>query len=104
MKVLQQGTEPNCCWEIEQTCTAEGHEEERSFGCYARLLVAEYDIYITYSTDYDDNKEYFYTFTCPCCGAKTNIPKHKIIERVRKKVMEEFLEEHPECEEDSEFC
>ena len=85
MKVLQEGN-PNG-WEIEQVCTGSGNGDG---GCKARLLVAEDDIFVTTRTYYNSETEYFYTFECPCCGVKTDIPEKDIVQRVRQKAMEKY--------------
>ena len=78
MKVLQEGN-PND-WEIEQVCTGSGNGDG---GCKARLLVAEDDIFVTTRTYYNSETEYFYTFECPCCGVKTDIPEKDIVAKRR---------------------
>ncbi len=88
MKVLQEGN-PNG-WEIEQVCTGKGNGDG---GCNARLLVSENDIYITASSDYTGETDYFYTFKCPCCGVETDIPEKDIVRRVRGKVIEKYQRE-----------
>ena len=91
MKVLQEGN-PNG-WEIEQECTGKGNGDG---GCKARLLVSEDDIYITTHTDYTGDTDYFYTFTCPCCGVMTDIPEKDIVIRVRRKAMKKYQKEQEE--------
>ena len=85
MKVLEHGN-PNG-WEIEQKCTGAGNGDG---GCGARLLVAEDDLFITSHTDYGGDTDYYYTFTCPDCGRKTDIPTKNIPHAVQDKVFNKY--------------
>ena len=86
MKILKEGNLND--WEIEQRCTGAGNDEP---GCNARLLVAEEDIFITTcSAYYNDDKEYYYTFKCPCCGALSDISDEDIPLSIRKRIMKRY--------------
>ena len=84
MKVLQKGN-PNG-WEIERDCTGQGNGDG---GCGAKLLVAEDDIFVT-SHSVIGEVDYYYTFECPECGCKTDIPEKEIPKRVCDKAMKKY--------------
>ena len=42
-------------------------------GCGAILGISKEDVYMTSSSDYTGDTDYFYTITCPCCGVETDI-------------------------------
>lgn len=81
MKVIEKG--PG--WNIEQICTGNGNG---GGGCNSRLLVEANDIYVTSSTDITGEVDYYYTFTCPVCGAETDISKSKIPANIKKLKLE----------------
>ena len=84
MKVLKEGN-PNG-WEIERDCTGEGNGDG---GCGAKLLVAEDDIFITSGSSLGET-DYYYTFECPQCKCRTDIPVKEIPMRVRNKAMDKY--------------
>ena len=71
MKVLEKG----CGWSLKQVCTGKGNGNG---GCGAKLLIERGDIYVTHSYDYGGGHERFFTFICPECGVKTDIPVIKL--------------------------
>ena len=68
MKIIKKGREQKG-WSKECTCTGSGNGDG---GCGALLLVEQADLYHTYSNCRDDSTT-FTTFTCPCCGVKTDV-------------------------------
>ncbi len=82
MKVLKKGNESKG-FETEQICTGRGNGNG---GCNARLLVSEHDIFVTSSTVHCET-DYFYTFKCPECKTKTDIPKNELPEKVKDQAM-----------------
>ncbi len=69
MQVLKKGREQRG-WSKEYTCTGKGNG---GGGCGALLLVSEYDIYQTSSSDYGGGTDYYKTFSCSECGVETDI-------------------------------
>lgn len=84
MKVLKEG--PG--WNIEQTCTGKGNGDG---GCGAVLLVEKDDIYMTWHTYLAGDTDYYYTFTCPCCDVKTDIPEEELPLTVRNLAYDKML-------------
>lgn len=69
MRVLKKGR-PQKGWSSEFSCTGKGNG---GGGCGARLLVSQYDLYETRSTDYGGGTDYYTTFSCPECGVETDV-------------------------------
>ena len=69
MKVLKPGR-PQAGWSKEFKCTGGGNGEG---GCGAKLLVSEYDLYLTHNYDYGGGHDVYTTFCCPQCGVETDI-------------------------------
>lgn len=76
MKVISKG--PG--WSIKQKCTGKGNG---GGGCGSELEVEKQDIYITSHTDLSGETDYYFTFTCPVCGAETDIPYNELPSAVR---------------------
>jgi rRNA maturation protein Nop10 len=82
MIVLKKGKADG--WEIKQKCSGRGNG---GAGCKARLLINENDVFRTYIRD-EDTPGFpydFYTFECPICGTKTDIPLKKVPYRIKIK-------------------
>lgn len=69
MKVIKKGRAQKG-WSEEFTCTGAGNGKG---GCGAKLLVSEGDLYHTYHHCYDGSSDTYTTFSCPCCGVKTDV-------------------------------
>ena len=83
MKVIEEGN----CWGIKCKCTGAGNG---GGGCNSLLFIEEDDIYITSSTDYIGDTDYFYTFRCPVCNAETDINKAEVPYRIRSKKLDRY--------------
>ncbi len=70
MKVLKKGREQKG-WSKEFVCSGHGNG---GGGCGAKLLVSEYDLYQTSSSDYGGGTDYYPTFSCVACGVETDVP------------------------------
>ena len=81
MKVLEKG--PG--WSTKQRCTGKGNGLG---GCESLLQVEAGDIYVTSSSDYLGDTDYYYTFRCPVCGRETDIPEKDIPSSIQKEAME----------------
>ncbi len=81
MKVLEKGQG----WSIKQECTGKGNGEG---GCGSTLLVEKEDIYITRSVDMCGDTDFYYTFKCPVCGVKTDVPERDIPSSIKVKAFE----------------
>lgn len=77
MKVLKEGKG----FITEVTCTGQGNG---GVGCSAVLGIEQKDVYVTSSSDYTGDTDYFYTITCPCCGVETDINSSKLPNSVKK--------------------
>ena len=80
MKVIKEGRG----FILEVTCTGKGNG---GGGCGAFLGIEQNDVYITTSSDYTGDVDYFYTIKCPCCGTQTDIPSHKLPSNVKDAAM-----------------
>ena len=69
MEVLRKGR-PQRGNSKKYTCTGAGNGRG---GCGAVLLVSEYDMNRTVSTDYGGGTDYYATFCCPECGVETDV-------------------------------
>lgn len=79
-------------WEIQVCCTGEKNGMK---GCGQRLAVAGSDLFVTTAGRYSkSNVRYYFTFCCPECGARTDIPKEKIPKAIRVKVMEDYKQKY----------
>lgn len=80
MKVLEKG--PG--WSLQQRCTGIGNG---GGGCNSLLEVEATDIYVTSSTDYLGDTDYYFTFKCAVCGRETDIPSKEVPSPVQKDAM-----------------
>ena len=71
-------------WNIGWKCTGNGNG---GGGCMSKLLVNEDDIFITSSEHYWGEEDFYFTFVCPVCGEKTDIPENYLPKDVKIKVM-----------------
>ena len=69
MKVLKKGRKQKG-WASEMKCTGRGNG---GGGCGALLLVEEEDVFLTHNSCMGES-DYFFTFKCPECWVKTDIP------------------------------
>jgi rRNA maturation protein Nop10 len=76
MKVIKKGNGGG----KEYVCTGSGNSD---FGCGAKLLVTQMDLYQTSRSFYDGSTDYYTTFCCPCCGAETDVKVNEKIYGVR---------------------
>lgn len=83
MKVLKLGEEGGY-WKKEETCTGKGNKDD---GCGAVLEVHANDIFLTCTSDYTGDKDYYMTFECPVCNAWTDMNSSDIPSGLRSKVM-----------------
>ena len=74
-------------WGLEQICTGKGNGDG---GCGSKLLVEEGDIYVTASSDYVGDIDYYYTFKCPVCGKETDIKKELVPHSIQRKALEKY--------------
>lgn len=81
MKVLEKGREIKG-WTAKYTCTGKGNG---GYGCRAKLLIEEGDLYHTHNYDYGGGQEIYITFKCPECSVETDISRSGIPSRVRIK-------------------
>lgn len=70
MKVIKYGHENEKLETIEVSCTGIGFSDK---GCGALLEVNGFDIKSGTSRDYGGGTDTYYFFTCPVCGAKTEV-------------------------------
>ena len=77
MKVLKEGKG----YIVEVECTGKGNGMA---GCGAILGISKEDVYMTSSSDYTGDTDYFYTITCPCCGVETDIDSMGLPQSVKK--------------------
>lgn len=77
MKVIKEGKG----FITEVTCTGKGNG---GVGCGAVLGINKEDVYVTSSSDYTGDTEYYYTITCPCCGVETDIDSRELPDSVKK--------------------
>ncbi len=75
-------------WHLELSCTGKGNDQ---VGCGLENKIYESDIFVT--TDYliDESIAYFFTFSCPSCGTKTDIKDYVIPKDIRRAKIEEFI-------------
>lgn len=71
MKVLEKGE----IWSIEEYCTGKGNGKG---GCNSKLLIDAEDVYETRVYDWEGKYDMYFTFTCPVCGAETDIDQSKL--------------------------
>lgn len=83
MKVLEKGSG----WSIKVRCTGDGNGDG---GCNSLLQVEKNDIFITTHTDIAGDTEFFYTFRCPVCEMKTDIPEDELPYSVRSDLLDEY--------------
>jgi Zn finger protein HypA/HybF involved in hydrogenase expression len=83
MKILEHGN-GKTEWNFESICTGSGNN---TWGCGAKLLVEESDLYFTYSSHYDGSNEAYVTFRCPECGQQTDVKgiPNNVIQRMRSR-------------------
>jgi hypothetical protein len=74
-------------WFIEQICTGKGNGDG---GCTSRLAVEKEDIYVTSSSDYIGDIDYYYTFRCPVCGVETDIKNSDIPYSIKRESLERY--------------
>ena len=83
MKILEKG--PG--WSIQQRCTGKGNG---GGGCNSLLLVERDDIYVTASSDYSGETDYYYTFKCPVCGVETDIKSSEVPYLIQREKLEQY--------------
>lgn len=83
MKILERKD----AWFIEQICTGIGNS---GGGCTSRLAVEKEDIYVTSSSDYIGDIDYYYTFRCPVCGVETDIKSSEIPYSIQRESLEKY--------------
>jgi len=86
MKVIEK-SEGESRWTSIVQCTGEGNECEnarrQAFPCGSKLEIDENDIFMTHHYCFDGSVSDYYTITCPCCGALTDLDKRIIPYNVR---------------------
>ena len=71
MKILERGNG----WHLTVRCTGNGNGNG---GCNSLLEISKEDIYVTSSSDYLGDVDYYYTITCPVCGIETDLKQNEL--------------------------
>lgn len=87
MKVIKNGDRRGI-WRKEVVCTGKGNSLDNAkrgcVPCGAKLEIGARDIFVTYREElWSDDRIYYYTIKCPCCGTLTDLAERQLPEDVK---------------------